>query len=1304
MRHIDGVVLSARAVLLALFSILFGLGGCRGEAGNQTEVTASSRQALAPLNHRFVITLPSTTLDATALGVSSSLRIADRAKVETAAGGFAAVASVGATLTDLGVDSRVGSTTSVAPITLRDRARVTGNATSGGLITLGNGATVTGTRTPNAAVPLERLSWMVSFPQSGSGLTLPPDQSAPLAPGSHGPVHIFSRSTVTLSSGTYYLDELILEPESRMVLDTTAGPVFIYVRNNFIYRGVTIFNGPSDRLLVGFAGSMAPAIEGPFDGTLVAPNATVRLGVGGTAHRGAVYAKSIELDPDARLIHRFFSGWDLVPFDVVPTLNCVEQRTNGSFAAVLGYFNRNKQPVSTPVGPENSFTPGAASHGQPTTFLVGRFPAEFSIDFGSAQTLTWRLNGNSLVVPRTAPRCAATLAVGAVKDTTVKDSSPRANFGNAATLDVSSGRHTLIEVDRDALRRDLGTARYVSNAVLELTRASGSQPVVDAFVVTRSWTELGATWNCANDIDTSASGEACSAGSAWKVARDDVGRRNPWKHRSQARRVVGTWSNGKLRFDVTRDLWDLLGSEGVRRTAAWALVLDAGSTASATFHSRQSVTPPKLTVTLTTRPEVDPAGSAPLSIAVDTSIAPGRPDVPPFLDGQARPVSTLRGPNGTKSDFVDEELVFRVASTAELATVLARWNGVIVDQIPPPTNLPDMKTLVVVRIDSSRAQSAALLPRSLQLDNRPRGAHAFSSSRGLATMAAAAEEVLAGRHASMNWVLDPAQPSTHDWVTRNIADSSYGGGFPNFVPPHPHPPLDVSPPIDLNGGFFPSAFNWPGFANYDPDPTSPEVLPPNLRTFVDGTPIQQTFAVAEAWRALALSGRLNAASVRVGIVDASFRFGPINVPFFDYPAFIANGNLNTPSPSVGHGNQMVQIGFGVVGNSLGAAGPGGPVAFLDLQGMAETYNATLAGMSASYQQFQARVLNVSRSGSIIAIATPFENAIEDGVRQMRDNGMLIFTSAGNGLGNFGTTPIDLDKEDCFVVCWEEEEHYPCEHDGALCVSGIDFDGTFKAVGSNYGDEVAIGGPWFSYLPTAAPVFTNFNLIEGMTSGATAWMSGATSLILAADPAKSVDDAEFCLFSTSGIADDGFDTRHPNILNAVRCMMTGNPSGDLPPHLLIESPTDGFTVAAGGFLNIRAIATDYELGELTITWTSDVNGPPVQTGSGQTGLFIFTTEGDRLLTATASDGVNPPVSQTVLVHVSGSVCSFPLEECAGECCSIDLACENDVCVVPPLPTPEECSARGPFIGPPCGVGIECPSGRACSGGCCVPGPH
>jgi serine protease len=1180
------------AVVLAALTIV-SVVACRNR-DEPPSAEESRSSALTIESRRVTISVPAgVDLRQVAVGAKGNLQVGNGAHILTSTGGFAPStnADLGASTTSVyGIESRVGPITSTTAVSLQDRMQVSGSVVSGRTVTRGADVTVSGAITQNAVLtPVQEVSWTVDFPLATADVTANSGQTRALTPGAYRNVTAFSNGTVSLSAGTYYLNQLDIEPQGRLVLNAAAGPIVIYVRATLIVRG-SMTGATADKVLLAYLGpaTLPPAIDNSFGGTLVSSSAPVRLGVGSTTHSGAVFATGVQLDPNVRFTFRSFVGWDAIAFNVMPTLTCIERRSNGTYAAVLGYDNLRSQPVTVAVGAQNGFSPAPQSHGQPTTFLPGRHPSTFSIDFGSAQTLTWQLSGYSLALARTGPACTQPAPIALAQDTTAVKASPRESFGASTTLTVAPGKHTLVAFDRAAIKRLLGPGRYVSRATLELTAATaGATPAVEAKVVYKPWTEAGATWSCADDTNASPTGETCAPGRVWDLEPEELPGVNPWGARGQ-NRVVGTWAAGKVTFDVTRDTWNLLGAEGVRRGMSWAVVLQQGATGAADLRSRESAQPPRLLLEVSTRPEVDPAGSAPLDFVVDTSLVSQSPPPPPGPDGTLRPMAVLRDPAGRRVDFVANELFVRVRTAAELSALVSRWNGTVVNQSTPPAGSGDPSILAEVRIDSARANAAALLARALEVDNRPRGVHAFSSTTARATMAAGLEEAARGTRVGLNWVAQPDLATTQNWIDRVIND---GPAAPGVAAPQPGR----------------NAFLWPAYATCTQDLADP----PCVEKLPDGSPIVQALRVADGWRALALSGRMIAGGVLSAIIDAGF-----DAANPDYPATVLVAPFGQRAAGR-HGHFMVLAGYGLVGNDYGGVGPGGPVATVLMVG----YSATAFGSMHAFlvaRAAGARVASMSWKAEIPAAGNIINLGYDS--EELADQ-MPFFASAGNDNEY-------IDEEQCFLACWESTSYEPCENEGVNCVEGLAYNSNNRDPSSNSGPSVSFAAPWWPIIAagtTATP--PDFMIFNGGTSSATAFMGGIASMLVAANPSASKSEVLRCLREGSLItAGNGFG-RVPNVLRSIRCMMTGSVFGDIPATVVIEVPTTGATIAQGQLTQIRAVATDYETANPVISWSSNIDGPLAQTTSGQNGFAVFATPGTHTVTAAAA-GASTTVTVTV----------------------------------------------------------------------------
>jgi hypothetical protein len=392
--------------MIAAAGLLASGAGCQ-RTGNQPD----SAEHTAPLTTQvqIQISMPSgSNFRTTAIAASDALAIGDRAQIANTSGGFGSVANAGTAGSDFGVSSSVGTVTSVAAVSLRDRSHVIGSVTSGGAVTQSSGVRVDGRVTANAPFgPPDIASWQIQFPQSSQNVSLARSQALDLSPGAYSHVTVNGGASLKLRAGTYFLDQLDLESQAGITLDDSAGPITIYVQSALIYRG-NVTGGTADRLLLAYLGSQATALETSFHGTLVAPAASVRLGVGGTPHAGAVFARDVQVDPGVSFTALPFASWDSVILGVAPTLNCVAQLDSRTFAAVFGYRNTASATVTLGAGPRN-FLSSTTDAGQPILFVPGEVPIATVQTFSAGSQLSWTIGQQSVVASATSNACPAAL-------------------------------------------------------------------------------------------------------------------------------------------------------------------------------------------------------------------------------------------------------------------------------------------------------------------------------------------------------------------------------------------------------------------------------------------------------------------------------------------------------------------------------------------------------------------------------------------------------------------------------------------------------------------------------------------------------------------------------------------------------------------------------------------------------------------------------------------------------------------------------------------------------------------------------
>jgi FlgD Ig-like domain len=182
---------------------------------------------------------------------------------------------------------------------------------------ISNSGTINGTKTigPVANQPLPSLSYSAGGPNK----TVSSGHSLSLAPGSYGIVTLNGSSTLKLTSGVYFMNELRYSSTIKdgvIEIDLSSGnPVTINVVSNLqLGHSAAIRllpNGESDSKLVTFNTLQSTAAnwgrEAYLLGSFNAPNAVVTL-VKNTQLRGVICAKEIVVSTDCLFLHHLSPG------------------------------------------------------------------------------------------------------------------------------------------------------------------------------------------------------------------------------------------------------------------------------------------------------------------------------------------------------------------------------------------------------------------------------------------------------------------------------------------------------------------------------------------------------------------------------------------------------------------------------------------------------------------------------------------------------------------------------------------------------------------------------------------------------------------------------------------------------------------------------------------------------------------------------------------------------------------------------------------------------------------------------------
>jgi RHS repeat-associated protein len=217
-----------------------------------------------------------------------------------------------------------------------------------------------------------------------------------------------------------------------------------------------------------------------------------------------------------------------------------------------------------------------------------------------------------------------------VGDTYLKSGSPNQNQGGEAILRVrQSGKNrVLLKFDEAAIEAAVGSEPvYEARIDLTISQNGGQWGSAGRSVgihrMTAPFAELGATWNCAEDSNTSNSAEDCPA-AFWEM---EDSTQWPFWFSPTSTRLATNDTSGVFSFDVTEDVRAFVS--GSEANFGWLVrLINENESGQFDFASRETGTPPKLVVTFGT-PEEDAGVPEPCRVTpieADTFVRQGSPN------------------------------------------------------------------------------------------------------------------------------------------------------------------------------------------------------------------------------------------------------------------------------------------------------------------------------------------------------------------------------------------------------------------------------------------------------------------------------------------------------------------------------------------------------------------------------------------------------------------------------------------------------------------------------------------------------
>ncbi len=185
----------------------------------------------------------------------------------------------------------------------------------------------------------------------------------------------------------------------------------------------------------------------------------------------------------------------------------------------------------------------------------------------------------------------------AVADTYVEKDTPQSNYGGLTVLSVqASGNHrTLVRFDSSAIAKLVDGTTTVKVTISSNGNNWGqSGKPISIHRVKKAWTELGATWKCAIDTNTTNTTRDCSDATQWEMdSTDDSSGESAFVQTPTATATITNNESGVVTFDVTSDV--ALWRSGAAPNYGFLIKkVDEGPAGRIEFASRETSTPPLL--------------------------------------------------------------------------------------------------------------------------------------------------------------------------------------------------------------------------------------------------------------------------------------------------------------------------------------------------------------------------------------------------------------------------------------------------------------------------------------------------------------------------------------------------------------------------------------------------------------------------------------------------------------------------------------------------------------------------------------
>ncbi len=302
-----GIPKGGIARVCALTLALAAVGCANGSSEDDNRVGSTHQQAVGPTSCavgtacELSIAIPAGIQgDSVGAVAVEGVNVGSGTEVSAAEGAPGSIASESGQI-------RVEAGSQVGTVWTKGHVFVGGNSIVAGDIFAGSAEIQAGANAParqDAVGDPAKVNLSVTFPASSSGdVNLEPDTTSELAPGRYGTLRVASRSTLKLTTGTYYFESYQLESDAKLEIDNRGGTVVINVRGNLTHRGTLVQLGEASNVIVTSFSEGNIEIGNEFDATLVAPKASVTVARpnSGAQHDGQFFGRTLQLQGGVRI-------------------------------------------------------------------------------------------------------------------------------------------------------------------------------------------------------------------------------------------------------------------------------------------------------------------------------------------------------------------------------------------------------------------------------------------------------------------------------------------------------------------------------------------------------------------------------------------------------------------------------------------------------------------------------------------------------------------------------------------------------------------------------------------------------------------------------------------------------------------------------------------------------------------------------------------------------------------------------------------------------------------------------------------